>query len=214
MATIDILHSTNIFIHVLTGSIALFIGTLALITKKGGKWHTKSGKSFLILLGFVITTGLIGVFVFGRNTFLLVITLLSAYQGFSGYRILQTKSNQVKIIDLAAAIITLLSAVYFIFYIKSIGMMWAPIIIYSTVGYLLMVIAYDFLRYLIPAKSYKRLWFYEHLVKMIGALSAIAAAFSGTVFPNYQPFSQYAPSVLGTLLMIGFVTYYKFGKKT
>ena len=170
-------HSINIITHVTAGSIALLLGIIALTSNKGKKIHRKSGLLFLLALLLVITTGLIGVFIFKRNTFLLVITLLSAYQGFSGYRILQTKSNQPKLLDMSVAIITLLSACYFIYYFKKIGMMWSPIIIYSTLGWLFTIIAYDFLRYLIPATIYKRTWFYEHIIKMIAAFSAITSAF-------------------------------------
>ncbi len=87
-------------------------------------------------------------------------------------------------------------------------MIWSPVIIYSTVGTLLLVIAYDFIRYLIPASIYGNLWLYEHIYKMIGAFTALLAAFSGTVFPNYKPYSQVLPSVLGVLLQIGFIVFY------
>jgi hypothetical protein len=209
MEALKFFHSTNILIHITAGTVALLLGTIALISRKGNKIHRKSGLLFLLALLFVIATGLIGVFVFGRNTFLLVITLLSAYQGFSGFRTIQTKSNKPALIDITMAIITLVSAFYFLYYFKKIGMMWSPVIIYSTVGWLVTIIAYDFLRYLIPSTQYKRTWFYEHIVKMIAAFGAITSAFTGTLFPDYQPYSQFLPSVLGMLLMVGFILYYK-----
>ena len=52
------------------------------------------------------------------------------------------------------------------------------------------------------------MWLYEHIFKMIGAFTALLSAFSGTVFENYQPYSQFLPSVFGTLLQIGFIVYY------
>lgn len=78
----NILHTLNIIIHVSAGTMALLLGLTALITKKGYKIHKKAGKIFLMLLCVVVFTGLIGVFIFGRNTFLLVITVLSAYKDF------------------------------------------------------------------------------------------------------------------------------------
>ncbi len=202
------LHNSNILIHVISGSIALLLGVLALTTKKGGKWHKKSGNYFLILMTIVVLTGLIGVFVFKRNTFLLIITVLSAYYGFSGYRILKTKTNKPKWIDVSVAIASLISVSYFLYYFKSVGMYWSPVIIYSTVGALLLIITYDFVRYLIPKKAYRNMWLYEHIFKMIGAFTALLSAFSGTVFENRQPYSQFLPSVFGTLLQIGFIVYY------
>jgi hypothetical protein len=201
----SILHKTNILIHVIAGSVALLSGIIALIARKGRKFHKDTGKVFLICLTIVISTGLLGVFIFGRNTFLLVITVLSGYLGFSGYRTLQTKSNQPKLIDISIALLSLLSVLYFLYYFKSIGMIWSSVIIYSTVGYLIFIITYDFFRYLLPASTYSNLWLYEHILKMVSAFSGLLSAFSGTVFPQYQPYSQFLPSVFGTLIAIGFM---------
>ena len=208
MSDYSFLHNSNILIHVIAGSIALLLGILALTSNKGGKWHKKSGNYFLLLLIIVVLTGLMGVFIFKRNTFLLIITVLSAYYGFSGYRVLQAKSNSPQFIDIAVAIVSLIAVSYFLYYFKTMGMYWSPIIIYSTVGALLMIVTYDFIRYLIPKKRYKNIWLYEHIFKMIGAFTALLSAFSGTVFDNYQPYSQFLPSVFGTLLQIGFIVYY------
>jgi hypothetical protein len=35
----------------------------------------------------------------------------------------------------------------------------------------------------------------------------LLAAFSGTVFPNYKPYSQFLPSLFGTVLQIVFIIY-------
>jgi len=210
------LHNINILFHIIAGSVALLLGLIALLTTKGSKAHNKSGKFFLRFISIVILTGLIGVFVFGRNTFLLVITVLSGYVSFSGYRILLSKSNTPKILDIIVAIFSLIVLFYFLYYFKSIGMIWSPILIFSTVGALLFIVTYDFLRYLIPKDKYKkhRIWIYEHIYKMTSAFSAILAAFVGTVFEEYQPHSQYLPSALGMMIIFGFIIYtYKYGLK-
>lgn len=204
-------HSTNIILHVITGTLGLLLGVIAIASRKGGKLHVKSGKWFLKLLTVVCLTGLLGIFVFKRNSFLIVITLLSAYQGFSGYRVLQTKSNQFYWIDFMAALITISSCFYFLYYFQSIGMFWSPIITYSTIGWLSAVILYDFLRYFIPKHRYKQLWLKEHILKMIAAWSALFSAFTGTVLEEFQPHSQYLPSVIGNILIVYFLI--KFSKK-
>ena len=204
-------HSANIILHVATGTLGLLLGLLAIASVKGGKLHVKSGNWFLRLLTIVCITGLVGIFVFKINSFLIVITLLSAYQGFSGYRVLQTKSNQFHWIDLTGALVTLSSCFYFLYYFHSIGMFWAPVIIYSTVGWLCTLILYDLLKYFIPKHKYKKLWLKEHIVKMIGAWSALFSAFTGTVLDEFQPHSQYLPSVIGYIFIIYFLI--KFSKK-
>ncbi|MEL7530040.1 MAG: hypothetical protein AAFN10_01965 [Bacteroidota bacterium] len=206
----EVLHKSNIIIHVLTGSIALLLALIALLSLKGGKTHNRSGRLFLYFISVVILTGLLGVFVFGRNTFLLVITVLSGYVAFSGKRILRAKDNVPQALDIGASIISLIVLAYFLYYFKSIGMIWSPVIIYSTVGALLLVIAYDLLRYFIPRQAYQKhkIWMYEHIYKMTSAFSALLAAFVGTVFDQYQPHSQYMPSLIGVWTIIGFMIYF------
>jgi hypothetical protein len=212
----ELLHKSNIILHILSGSIALILGLISLLSTKGGRVHNTSGNYFLGFISIVILSGLIGVFVFDRNTFLLVITILSGYVSFSGYRVLRLKSNSPKHIDILVAMLSLFVLIYFLYYFKSIGMIWSPIIIYSTVGALLLVIFYDLLRYLIPRKTYKKygIWIYEHIYKMTSAFSAILSAFIGTVLEEYQPQSQYLPSVLGIVIIFGFIAYtYRYGLK-
>jgi uncharacterized membrane protein len=201
------LHIANIVTHVAAGSLALLCGVAALLTPKGGRGHRQAGRIFLYLLAVVVMTGLFGVFIFKRNVFLLVITLLSGYLGYSGFRIVKLKNNRPHLADIAVAIITLMAAIYFLYYLSKIGMMWSPVVIYSTVGYLFLVIAYDMARYLIPVRYYRNGWLYEHIVKMVSAFSGLLSAFSGTVLPQFQPYSQILPSVLGTAIYIGFMIY-------
>ncbi len=204
----ETLHKLNILTHIVCGSAALLLGLVALAVNKGKRVHKRVGNVFLVCLAVVILTGLFGVFVFRRNAFLLVITALSGYYGFSGYRILQTKSNQPQLLDVVIALASLGTVFYFVFYMSEIGLIWAPVIIYSTVGALLAIIAYDLLRYFIPKASYRRMWLYEHIYKMIGAFTALLAAFSGTVFNAYHPYSQILPSAIGVSLQVGFILYY------
>ena len=208
MSDYTVAHQINIIVHVIAGSLALIMGVVAMAARKGGKTHNRSGQIFLFLVAFVIATGLIGVFVFKVNTFLLVITLLSGYEAFSGYRILKLKSNTPKLLDILVALLAVASGIYFIYYFKTIGMFWAPVIIYSTLGTLFLLVTYDFLRYLIPKSRYRKLWLYEHIYKMVAAFTALLSAFVGTVFPQYHPYSQFLPSIFGTLLAISFIVYF------
>jgi hypothetical protein len=211
----EFLHKSNILIHIIAGTFALILAIIAIVSNKRITFHKKVGKVFLGFLSIVILTGLFGVFIFGRNNFLLVITVLSGYVGFSGYRIIKAKSNEPKILDIIVAILSVSTVFYFLYYFKTIGMIWNSVVIYSTVGGLLIIILYDFLRYFIPKAKYQRLWFYEHIYKMIGAFSGLLSAFSGSVLYMYKPYSQILPAVFCTILQIGFIIYYyrKFSKQ-
>lgn len=208
MENLDFWHSTNIVVHVATGLFALTLGLIALSTPKGGKAHRKSGKLFLFFLAIVVATGLFGVLIFKVNQFLLVITVLSGYNAYSGIRVLQNKTNQISRQDILVAVLSGSTGIYFLCYIKSIGMVWSPVIIYTTLGALFLIISYDLGRYLIPSSQYGNLWLYEHIYKMISAFTALLAAATGTVYDEYHPHSQYLPSLFGTLLAIGFIVYF------
>jgi len=205
MGPISLFHHTNIFIHVVAGSLALLVGLFILLKNKGGKIHRVSGRVFLVLLSIVIFTGLIGVFAFNRNSFLLVITTLSGYMGFSGFRAIRNRSNIPKIMDIGVALLALTTSLFFIWYFHSTGMIWSPVIIYSTVSYLIFAVAYDLGRYLINKNTYQKLWMYEHILKLISAFSGLLSAFTGTVFPQFQPYSQFLPSLLGSFIALGFM---------
>lgn len=203
----EVLHHANILIHIVAGSAALLTGIIILIAAKGTRLHRQLGKVFLGLLIIVIITGLLGVFVFGRSTFLLLVTILSGYMGFSGYRVLQTKSNQPRLLDIGIALLAVLTVMYVLYYFRSTGMIWAPVVMYSSVGYLVFIVAWDLFRYLIPAAAYTKanIWLYEHILKTISAFSGLLSAFSGTVLWQYQPYSQYLPSLLCFVIAIGFM---------
>ncbi len=201
-------HSVNIIVHVTLGSLALLLGLFILLAKKGTKLHKKSGVAFLALTTVVVFTGLLGVLVFARNFYLLVLTVLSGYFAYSGFRIIKLKSNKPNVIDIVIALVSLSSGIYFLYYLKSFGYFWSPGIVYSTVGALFLIVAYDLLRYVIPQKKYKNLWLYEHIYKMIGAFTALLGAATGIILANYKPYSQFLPSIFGTILAIGFIIHY------
>lgn len=208
MENLDYWHKANIIVHVSTGLIALMLGLVALSTLKGGKAHQKSGRLFLLFLTVVVVTGLFGVLIFKVNQFLLVITVLSGYNAYSGIRILKNKTNKPNSQDILVSLFAVSTGIYFLYFIKSIGMVWSPAIIYATLGALFLIILYDLLRYLIPSEKYGNLWLYEHIYKMVSAFTALLAAATGTVYDEYQPHSQYLPSLFGTLLAIGFIVYF------
>lgn len=204
------IHNVNIIIHVLFGTAALLAGIIALSALKGSRLHKKAGRYFLFFLSVVILTALTGIFFFSVNIFLLVITMISFYQGFSGYRVMKQKEKGPALVDTLVTVLTGASALYFMYYIKSAGFVWSPVVIYSTTGWLAVVVLYDLCRNFIPEKSYRHVWIYEHIIKMTGAYSAIVSAFTGTVLPiSFQPYSQLLPSVAGSLLIIFFcIAYY------
>jgi len=193
----ETIHHINIAIHVLAGSIALMAGLAALIARKGAFWHIRFGRYFTKAVVIVIVTALFGVLVFKRNNFLLVITLLSAYNCYSGLRALKLRGQKPKYYDYLAPMLVMGAACYYLNYINSIGMYWDATVTFSTIGALFVMTVYDLSKVFLSINFLKRAVMYEHVYKMVSAFIALASAFSGTVFPQYKPYSQVLPSVFG-----------------
>lgn len=203
-------HKINIIIHVLSGTVALFVGFLVLLTNKFRKMHVNFGSLFSRMVAIVIFTGLAGVLVFGGNDFLMIITLLSGYNCFSGIRAIRLCGRKPALYDYIVPVIVMLPAIYYLYYISSIGLMWNPVVIYSTLGALFVITIYDLSRFFIPLTLLGRFTMYEHSYKMISVLAALLSAFSGTVFPQHKPYSQFLPSALGLIYI--FATFIRLSR--
>lgn len=201
-------HTANVVVHVLFGPMALVVGLIQLLRRKGDARHIRYGRWFLVCIWVSVATAAIGIAAFEFRVFLGVITLLVAYWAFSGYRALQIRVNGPTRLDALGSIAALCAAGGFVLYLKTIPFPWAPTVIYSTLATLVAVALYDLTRFAFPRRWFRKIWWYEHLVKMIGAYTAAVSAFSGTVLGAWQPYSQLLPSILGTAVMLGFVFYF------
>src|SRR5207245_1818148 len=155
----------------------------------------------------VIFTAAAGIVFFGFRAFLAVITLLAAYEAYSGFRALRIRFTGPAFYDGAISAIAVAGAVLLLAYIRAVHISWSPAVIYPTLGALLAVSLYDLSRFAFPKRWFAKTWFYEHLIKMIGAYTAVVSAFSGTVFDQWQPYSQILPSIVGTAVIVGFIVY-------
>ena len=108
------LHWTNLGIHVLFGVAALGLGLAAICSRKGGPLHIRSGRLFLYAYHIVILTAIVGLLAFGFRSFLAVVTLLSFYDAFAGYRALQLRGRRPQWADRIASIVGLLTPWIFI----------------------------------------------------------------------------------------------------
>ncbi|WP_159469938.1 hypothetical protein [Dyadobacter sp. 3J3] len=206
------LHLVNLILHVLAGSIALLTGFAAIFVRKGLGKHVLFGKYFTVMIVVVIATGLFGLIIFNRNSFLLIITFLSGYNCYSGIRSLKLRGQKPVFLDYTISILVVISAVYYIYYLNYRGLYWSPGIIYSTLSALFLVTGYDICKWFMHINFLKKAMLYEHAYKMISALSAITSAFSGTVFSDYKPYSQFLPSVAGMIYII--ITFILLSKKS
>lgn len=199
------LHTLNIFTHVLFGTIGLAIGLLAIIYQNRSQQHVRYGRYFLYILTVVVATAFIGIFFFRSNPFLLLLTLLGGYVGYSGYRAVRLRERRSSAVDMLIAIAVLAAGGIYAWSMQLAGGSWSPAVVYPTLSALVLVAGYDLLKYFWFYKWLKTWWLYEHIYKMMSAYSAILSAFSGTVLSGYKPYSQILPSTICMGMIVFFI---------
>lgn len=138
---------------------------------------------------------------------------------FSGVRVLRRKrpdldrNERARAIDWLAAIVTLILGVGLLMLAARGEAGQNATVFYALIGGAMTYAVYDLIRFAFPTTwpFFPQLWFYEHLVKMLGSYSAVVAAFSGSVLtflPVPSPWKQLWPTILFHQLMIAFIVYY------
>lgn len=203
------LQSINIFIHILFGIIAIFIGLAPYFTEKGGANHRLFGRIFLGLMAIVIITALNGVIFFRDRPFLTIVTLLSFYTSYSGYRVLKTKEAGFMLQDFVVMLLVIGMALYFVAHFKTANILWHASVVYYLLGYVFVIVGFDIIRYFFPSLiQIKGFWLYEHIYKMTASFSALISAGLGTVFAAYEPYNQIIPAIFSTILLIFCLLYF------
>ncbi|GAB3893180.1 hypothetical protein [Spirosoma agri] len=199
------LHTVNIVVHIIFGILGLLIGSIALFYQNRAPQHVRYGRWFLYVLTVVVATAFVGILFFRSNSFLVILTLLSGYVGYSGYRISRLRERRASWLDASLAVVVLITGGLYLRSMQLSGGHWSPTVIYPTLLALVLVAGYDLIKYIWLFQRLKKEWLYEHIYKMVSAYSALASAFGGTVLSSYQPHSQILPSAIGFGLIVYFI---------
>jgi hypothetical protein len=209
--------------HIASGTVALALGLPPILTAKGGPRHRRIGRGFARTMYVVIASAAV-MSLIAMKPYFAALTVGAAVSCFSGIRVLRRKrpdldpAQRAQPLDwaftaVAAGLLLLLLAVAFRGEIRQ----NAPVF-YALLGGAGAYLLWDLWRFLFPAAwpFFPNLWFYEHLVKMLAAYSAVVAAFSGSVLtflPIPEPWKQLWSTILFHNLMIGFVLWYAMLRK-
>jgi uncharacterized membrane protein len=199
------------YVHAPLGGIALLVGGISLIAKKGNRIHKKSGKIFFYtMLISAIAAFIISILPNHESPFLFSIGLFSTYFLISGLRGLNFKQKEFELrVDKIIAYLIILTGLSMIIY---------PIILFSKLNIILTVfglvgIVFG-LRDLKLYKDIKRLrksWLKLHLGKMTGGYIAAVSAFFvvNQILPGI--WNWFVPGIIGS----GYITYWmmKLNKK-
>ena len=200
-----------LIIHILFGSVALFVAPAAMLTRKGGLWHRRWGKIFFWAITGVAITAVV-MSLIRSGLFFLLIALFSFYLALTGYRVLYRKTPQQGAgkVDWTAAVTMLLGSlalvVYGIYLIvtSSFGIV---AIVFGLIGlWLAGLDVRDFLHH--PAD--KKAWWYSHMTRMLSAYIAAVTAFSVVNFKFLPPVPRWLwATVVGTAGIVIWTGYYR-----
>ncbi len=169
-------------VHISAGMLSFVLAPVALATAKGGKQHKRWGMVYFWSMGVVAATAL-PMALYRPVLFLALVSVLSFYLTFSGYRVLKLKNlsrgGSAKVIDWLAAILGFLVCAFLA------GLGWLhPQAVQGmgTVAILLGILgmrttAAD-LQHFIWKPTEKMFWWYTHLGKFIASYIAAWTAFS------------------------------------
>lgn len=196
-------HLTNLGIHVAAGAIALAIGFTMLAKAKGTAWHRRMGRIFCYFTLAVSCSAIVGTIFFRFVPIFAVLSVLVPYQLIGGWRSVYTQHRGPAPIDAACTLMALACLIWLIPALRE-HPSQAPVVVYSSLGALATILAYDAARWLFPRRWYRSLWRYEHGYKLIASIFAMLSALVGNVVRVGQPWSQIAPSVVGMIVIIYF----------
>lgn len=197
-------HLLNILIHILGGAAAIVFGVVLLARPKDAIHHRRRGRVFVLLTCVVCLTAAIGNAVFRFLPLFAVLTVLVSYQLLSGWHVIYTRAAGPGKFDagllLGAAVITALLVRRLFADGAQVGA--AASVLYSTLGAVACLLAYDAARWLFPRRWHAVLWRYEHIYKILGCLFGMLSAAVGNTIKAGQPWSQLAPSVVGLAVVV------------
>jgi hypothetical protein len=213
------LFAAALAVHVVAGTAAIAAGALPIFAaKRRGGTHARFGRLFARCMIFVLASAAL-MSALALNPYFTALTVTATTTVFSGVRVLRRKRPDIDPAQRATRLDWLVTASLFAAACALMGLAVAgrftqgnPVVVYSLAGGAMAYSGYDLYRFARPAAwpFFPRLWFYEHLVKMLGAYSAVVGAFSGSVAMTFlpDPWKQLWSTILFQLLTVGFILYY------
>ena len=204
--------------HVAIGSVALILGIIPIFASKGGTVHRRAGRWFGATMIALIGSSAIMTMI-AMKPYFAALTTAAGIAAFSGHRVLRRKrpdisrGDRATWLDWTVTLATLFIAAW-LWVLAARGEAGQNAAVFrALIGGATGYAVYDLIRFAFPAAwpFFPRLWFYEHLVKMLGGYSAVVAAFSGSVLtflPIPSPWKQLWPTILFHQLILGFVIFY------
>lgn len=199
--------------HVAAGTISLITAPVAMAVTKGGKVHRVAGKIFFWSMVYIFGSAVI-LGVYHWKPFLLMVSVLSFYLVYSGYRTLYQKQIHLgKGVEWYDWFVSAACGIFMLgFLVWSVDLMVngtnAILIIFFSVGGLFSIVT-EIKRYL-RTRDQKHGWLFNHIGRMVGGFIAAVTAFSTNVLTFLPGLAQWLwPTLIGTPLIIYWIRRYR-----
>jgi hypothetical protein len=197
-----------LWIHIISGSLALIAGPIAMFNQDGGKLHRKSGIIYFYSMMVIFVSSII-LSIARENLFLFMVGIFSCYLVMTGYRALKLKmlhrGQKAEKIDWFILIISLFAGIglmmmgVWLYFSKDNSFGLVPFIFG---GVMLMGVKEDYNRFTVPPTE-KNHWLLKHIAGMMGGYIATLTAFLVQNVNTDPSFIAWlAPSVLVTPIII------------
>ena len=177
-----------LIIHIITGGLALAVGSIIIFAKKGDQKHRKLGK---IYFSSLLTSAIFSLFmaVLHFNVFLFIVGIFTSYMLLSGTRYLKIKTiADIQLADwLLAGTITLFGIAFIVlgsFLLINADFFGTVLLVFG--GICLLFAVQDFKNFRNKSK-FKNSWMTTHIQRMTGSYIASATAFlvvNNTLLPD------------------------------
>ena len=173
-------HLLNIIVHVSAGCVAIALGLIQLARRKGDRLHVRLGRVAVTIAAVSLAAAMLGAVLFRGKTDLIAVSVLTAYQLWSGMRSLRLRHNGRGLVDVIPALALVAGGVVIYLLWRHGGVFnWGPARVYAAMGSLIFYGSYDVVRLVFPRQWRPWLNPAEHafkLTSLIGALVSVAAA--------------------------------------
>lgn len=207
-----------LWLHIISGSIALITGPIAMFNQDGGKLHRKSGIIYFYSMLVIFVSSII-LSIVRENWFLFMVGIFSCYLVMTGYRALALKmlhrGQKAEKIDWIIVIAAFLAGIGLM--VMGVWMFWSQgnsfgLVPFIFGGTMLSGVKEDYKRFTVPPTE-KNHWLLKHICGMMGGYIATLTAFLvQNVQTNPSFIAWLAPSVFITPIIIYSTNKIKKGK--
>lgn len=202
-----------IFSHVAAGVISLVAAPVSMAVAKGGVAHRISGKIFFWSMVYIfVSAAILGTYHW--KPFLLMVSVLSFYLVYSGYRALYQKQinlgKGVQWYDWAVAAACGLFMLVFLIWSVDVMLKGGNVILllFFSLGGLYSILTE--VNAYIKKPDVKHRWLFNHIGRMVGGFIAAVTAFSTNVLTFMPGLAQWLwPTLIGTPLIIYWIRTYR-----